>query len=86
MRSPFLSVGILLIPDQLHLTSSMVPQVLLSDADRAVLEDYVGNAAAIRDDAISSRRSAQNEEIGPGVVRSLYLGGLHNKAQMNGSQ
>lgn len=43
----------------------------LSDADRVVLEDYVGNAAAIRYDAISSRRSAHNEEIGPDVVRSL---------------
>lgn len=43
----------------------------ISDADRAVLEDYVGNAAAIRYDAISSRRSAHNEEIGPDVVRSL---------------
>ena len=43
----------------------------VSDADRAVLEDYVDNAAAIRYDAISSRRSAHNQEIGPDVVRSL---------------
>ena len=43
----------------------------VSDADRAALEDYVDNAAAIRYDATSSRRSAHNEEIGPDVVRSL---------------
>lgn len=43
----------------------------VSGADRAVLEDYVNNAAAIRYDAISSRRSAHNQEIGPDVVRSL---------------
>ena len=45
----------------------------ISDADRAVLGDYVTNAKAFssRKDSTSSRRSVHDKEIGPDVVRSL---------------